>query len=316
MLAVHVDEMIVAGNSADCDRLHKHLNKRFPTNNLGNLTHYTGCTFKRDRERRTITICQEAYIERLLERFDVTKSSPLPAAPYADSSRRKGESPTEEPFREAVGALMWVANTSRPDIANAVRSVARRAHDPTDDDWSAVTKILGYLRGTKERGLTLTGARGGLVAYADSNYATDKEDRKSVSGGAVFYGRSCVSWFSRTQKCVSTSSSEAEYISLAECTKEAMFVRYVLEFLEPGKRLPPIVLREDKEGAIHLAQNPLSSGRTKHIDVRYHFVRDLVKKGQVRIEYVPSAEQHAESLTKPLSTGSFEYHRDILLNVI
>ena len=154
------------------------------------------------------------------------------------------------------------------------------------------------------------------MAYADSNYATDKEDRKSVSGGAVFYGRSCVSWFSRTQKCVSTSSSEAEYISLAECTKEAMFVRYVLEFLEPGKRLPPIVLREDNEGAIHLAQNPLSSGRTKHIDVWYHFVRDLVKKGQVRIEYVPSTEQYADSLTKPLSTGSFEYHRDILLNVI
>ena len=315
MLAVHVDDMVVAGNSADCNRLHKHLNKRFPTNNLGPLTHYTGCNFKHDKTRNSITICQETYIERLVERFNITKSCSLPAATHVDASRREKSKPTTQPFREAVGALMWLANTSRPDIANAVRSVARRTHDATEGDWDAVLKILGYLRGTKTLGLTLTGKGGDLVAYADSNYATDREDRKSVSGGAIMYGDSCISWFSRTQKCVSTSSSEAEYVSMAECAKEAMFVRYVLGFLTPGKELPSVVLREDNKGAICLAQNPLSSGRTKHIDVRYHFVRDLAKKGVVEIKHVSSARQHADTLTKPLGKSSFWRHRDFLLNV-
>ena len=132
---------------------------------------------------------------------------------------------------------------------------------------------------------------------------------------AIMYGDSCISWFSRTQKCVSTSSSEAEYVCMAECEKEAMFVRYVLGFLKPEKELPPVVLREDNKGATYLAQNPLSSGRTKHIDVRYHFVRDLAKKGVVEIRHVSSAQQHADTLTKPLGRSSFKRHRDFLLNV-
>ena len=99
---------------------------------------------------------------------------------------RKGLQATEEPYREAVGALMWLAKMSRPDIANAVRSVARHTHDATQEDWKAVTKILGYLRGTKHLGLTLSGRGGRLVAYADSNYATDRDDRKSVSRGGDF----------------------------------------------------------------------------------------------------------------------------------
>ena len=203
---------------------------------------------------------------------------------------------------------------TRPDIANAVRSTARRAHDANREDWKTVLNILGYLHGTKDLGLGLTGTGGQLVAYADSNYATTRKDRKSVSGGAIMYGDSCIAWFSRTQRCVSTSSAEAEHISLAECSKEAMFVYHVLEFLEPGKRVPPVVLREDNEGAICLAQNPLSSGRTKHIDVRHHYIRDLVKRGRVQVEHVSSERQHADTLTKPLSVGSFKRHRNFLLN--
>lgn len=128
------------------------------------------------------------------------------------------------------------------------------------------------------------------------------------------YGTSRVGWLSRTQLCISISSAEAECMRLAECSKEAMFVYHVLEFLEPGKRVPPIVLREDNEGAICLAQNPLSSSRTKHIDVRYHYIRGLVKRDEVETAHMSSERQHADTPTKPLSVGRFELHQNLLLN--
>lgn len=120
------------------------------------------------------------------------------------------------------------------------------------------------------------------MAYAGSNWATDREDSTSVSRGAVMYGDSCVGWFPKTQRCVSTSSAKAENISLAECSKEVMFVCHVLEVLESGKRAPPVILREGNEGRTYSVQNTLSSGRTEHMDVRYHFSRKLVKRERCR----------------------------------
>ena len=131
MLAVHVDDMIVAGTEDDCKALHKFLNENFPKNNLGELTHYMGCSFARNRKEGTLTMSQESSIEKLTERFHVTKTNPIPACPSVElDARREGEAKTEEPYREAVGGLLWVAGMTRPDIAQAVRSVARHSHNP------------------------------------------------------------------------------------------------------------------------------------------------------------------------------------------
>ena len=131
----------------------------------------------------------------------------------------------------------------------------------------------------------------------DSTYANDKDSRKSVSGGAVLYGGTAVAWMSRTQTCVATSSSEAEYISLTETAKDIMAVLQVLGILRPGVKYPPNVVLEDNVGAMQLAQNPLSAKRTKHIDVRFHFIRDLVKWGKVAVKHVDTDSQRADYLT-------------------
>lgn len=143
---------------------------------------------------------------------------------------------------------MWLENLSRPGIANAVRSVARRAYDATRENWKAVTKILGCLRETKDLGVELTGDGRELVAHTDSSNATDREDSKSVSGVAIMCGDHWVGSFSRTQRCASTSSAEAEYITKAECSKEAVFLYHILDDLEQVKRASPVILREDKQG--------------------------------------------------------------------
>ena len=159
-----------------------------------------------------------------------------------------------------------------------------------------------------------------LAVYCDADYARKDMDRRSGSGVAAIYGGASVSSTSRTQHCVTLSTIKAEYVAMAEGAKECMFVRSVLSFLKPrlvfGREVEyDTVLYEDNEGAKALAENPLSSGRSKHIDVRWHFTRDLVRSGAVKIEHVDSEWQCADILTKPLPLTLFKRHRRALMNV-
>ena len=136
-------------------------------------------------------------------------------------------------------------------------------------------------------------------------------DRRSVSGAAVMIEGVTVSWLSRMQKCVTLSTTEAEYVAMTDGLKEAIYVRNVLSFTDFIRRI--IVLREYNQGAIALAENPVGSNNSKHIEVRIHFIREKVEQGDVEVFHVESAQQHADILTKPLGRGSFELHRDFFL---
>lgn len=163
MLQVHIDVMIVTGSSAHYTHYHKHQKKRFLINDSGDLTHYTDCNFKLNRQNNPISFSQEAYIDRLLELFTSFESSPLPATPHANAPRKKEQQPTKKPYKEALGTLMCLPNMSRLEIANAVRSVARRSHGTTQADTKGMTKILAYLWGTKDLRFKLTGHGGQLL---------------------------------------------------------------------------------------------------------------------------------------------------------
>ena len=153
---------------------------------------------------------------------------------YGTEAAPQDEPESEEPYRQAVGSLMWISNMSRPDITSAVRDVARHSSSPTAEHWQAVVRILQYLKGTRLDGLVLgKDYSTDLHVYADSDYARDPEDRRSISGAAIMFGGAAVSWFSRVQTCVATSSTEAEYVAMGDAVKEAMYIRGVLKFLEP-----------------------------------------------------------------------------------
>ena len=193
IVGVYVDDIMVAGSIEACGRLHAGLNKEFPTNDLGELTYYTGCAFERDWELGTIKVSQGAYVESIVKRFNVQTTSPIPASPGADVGPKKEDEPiATEPFREAVGCLMWGSTMTRPDITNAVRAVARQAHAPTARLWSAITKTIADLHGTKDLGITYVRGSGlDLEVYADADYADKANDRRSVSGVAVTLGGTC-----------------------------------------------------------------------------------------------------------------------------
>ena len=179
---------------------------------------------------------------------------------------------------------------TRPDIANAVRAVARQAYDPAERHWRAVRKIIAYLNKTKDLGLVFVkdGDRKFSV-YVEADYANKDNDRRSVSGVAVMVGGTVVNASSTTPHCVTLFTSEAEYVAMAQGAKTALFTKAVLDFLQLELANETIDLFEDNQGAIAIAENPISRVRTKHIDVRYHFIRELVKCKVLNIQYTESS---------------------------
>ena len=151
--------------------------------------------------------------------------------------------------------------------------------------------------------------------FVDASYADDKVDRRSTTGLAVTVGGTVVSASTKTQPVTAQSTSEAEYIAAGEGVKEALFVRGVLSFIAPETSEAKIRVREDNKGALRLIENPFSSARSKHIDVRFHFIRELFKSGKITADFVPTGEQHADMLTKVLGREKLEYHRKALMNL-
>ena len=322
MLVFHVDDIKIAATEKVTEVLVSALNHRFPTKNLGEVEWYIGSEHRRDREKGTLEISQTQFIQSVLNRFGFSKSSPIPATPSLDLRHvSEGETVVDVPFREIAGSLMWIANQTRPDIANAVWAVARFSHYSKRIHYKAAQTILEHLNATSDVGLTFK--RGGDMesmhmefnseTYVDADYAHKAEDGRSVSGVSVFCGGTLVSWFSRTQKCVTLSTTEAEYVAMTDGVKEALYVRSILAFLMPGLEPISIIVYEDNKGAIDLAKTPLSSFNSKHIDVRYHFPRELAASGYISVQYLRTEDQHADILTEAYCRGSFERHRDFLL---
>ena len=154
-----------------------------------------------------------------------------------------------------------------------------------------------------------------LELYVDSDNASKATDRSSVSGGVVMCAGACVSFFSRTQKSVTLSSTEAEYVAMAEGMKEAIFLRYIWSFIFPAVDVGCTTVKEDNYGALHLANNPATNPNSKHIDVRHHFLRERVANKEFQVVHVSSDQQHADFLTKPLPREAFYVHRDFVMNL-
>ena len=204
----------------------------------------------------------------------------------------------------------------RPGIASAVRAVARHAHNPAARHWKVVRRIVAHLKARKDEGVTFQ--QGGdlkLSLFADADYADRCNDRRSGSGVAAMLRNTAVSASSTTQHCVTLSTSEAEHDALTHGANTASAIKAVLDFVQPYFSDRAFDMYKVTEGAKALAENPQGSHRIKHIDVRFHFLRGFVRLEQVTIHSVASAEQHADTLTKPLGREAFRRHRDVLMNL-
>ena len=292
---------------------------------MGDAGYYMGCHITRKRKARELKFDKYLYVESMIKRFDVKKATKIPAASEVPKlSKADGPRNPEEkeemrkfPYREAVGALMWTARMTRPDIAYAVRAVARFCENPVPAHKKAVMKILQYLL-TKEWGITYGGQGCGLCmeAYTDSDFGACLDTRRSVSGVVLMLAKGAISWHSRMQELTASGTSEAEYVALSEVVKEVLFLRQVQEFMAPLMRVGAVNVFEDNEGAIKLVTNKHASRRTKHIDEKHLLVRNASDARKVRVAYVRSEDQHADVLTKPLDMQKFYKHAKFILNVV
>ncbi|KAL5850362.1 hypothetical protein ACOSQ4_008375 [Xanthoceras sorbifolium] len=211
------------------------------------------------------------------------------------------------PYASAVGSLMYAMVCTRPDIAHAVGVVSRFLSNPGKEHWTAVKWIFRYLRGTSKMCLRFGETNHVLVGYTDADMAGDVDSRKSTSGYLITFAGGAVSWQSKLQKCVALSTTEAEFIAATEACKELLWMKKFLN--ELGVQQDRYQLFCDSQSAIHLGKNSSFHSRSKHIDVRYHWIRDVLEKKQLQLEKIHTEENGSDMLTKILPRQFFEFCR-------
>jgi hypothetical protein len=256
-----------------------------------------------------ITLTQTKYTNDLLHRAAMVSCKPVPTPLSASGklSAHQGQllSPEDATkYRSLVGALQYLTLT-RPDIAFSVNKVCQYLHSSTTDHWTAVKRILRFLKHTVGVGLHIWRSPSTMVsAFSDADWAGCTEDRKSTGGFAVFLGPNLISWCAKKQKTVSRSSTEAEYKAMADATAEIMWVQSVLAELNISSP-KSARLWCDNMGVKYLASNPIFHGRMKHVEIDYHFVRDRVVKKLLDVRFISTKDQLADDFTKALPQRRF-----------
>ena len=253
--------------------------------------------------QKLIFISQEEYINEIFTRFNMSDCKPvkIPMEPGMKLTKEQQES--DSPYREALGALMYLMISSRPDLAFVISYLSQYAncHGPTH--WEAVKRVLRYLQGTKNRRVCLGGANQELKCFSDADWGHN-EDRRSISGYAITFGSGTVSWSSRKQQCVAQSTTEAEYISVSEASKECIYLEQFLKEIHEWKQ-KSIEICCDNQSAIVWTNEGRNQNRSKHVDIRYHFIRDLAEQKRIKITFMPSEEMPADLMTKALPIPRF-----------
>lgn len=305
-----VDDLIMASASKPkLEDTKAGILSKFKGRDLGDANTYLNIKIARNRTAGTLTLSTPSHITKLLHKFNLSecKTRDIPLATGADlSAATASEPPLEAKARylEAVGALMYISNVARPDIALATNCLAKHMCNPTERHYQLLKQVLRYLAGTKDDGITYGTAATPLIGYTDSDWAACKDTRRS-RGGYVFlvYG-GAVAWQSKQHTTVSTSTAEAEYISAAAAARQGIYLKRIGIDLDINTK-EPVELNIDNRAAIHMATNAADTARTKHIDVCHHFLRARVNVGDIRTVYVSTNDNPADMFTKPLAGVKF-----------
>jgi transposase InsO family protein len=320
IICLYVDDMLIAScNPSIIAAIKRDIAKKFQIKDLGRARFILGIEIDYDESKQHLSIVQQAYTETVIARFGQANAKPslTPIDTSLHLTKADGATADEDkkamknkPYRSLVGSLMYLAIGTRPDIAVAVAKLSRFLENPGPLHWAAGIKVVRYLLKTKDIGITYDGTKGTqLLAYSDADWAGDRDDRRSVSGTILLMCGAPVVWRASFQKTVALSSTEAEYMALSDCIKECVWMRLLLKGLDQEQSGPTVVY-EDNQGTMALAKNVGYQARTKHIDIRYHFIREKLVSRAVELVYVESKNQAADFLTKALSSKTLRYLMD------
>ena len=306
IIVVYVDDLILLSKSSEqMQQLKEDLSHRFKMKDLGKLHYCLGISVTLDKSSQTVRLNQSHYLVKILEKYGLKEANSVstPADPNVKLLKDDGCSKKVDSLRyqSMIGSLLHAARATRPDIAQAVGVVSRFNAEPTEAHLTAVKRIFRYLKGTVNLSLQYQARGGALIGYADSDWASDLDNRHSTTGNVFIMSGGAVSWISRKQATVALSTAEAEYVALGSLRRLMTDLRV--------SQVKPTVIREDNQGAIAMAKNPVGHKRTKHIDIKHHFVREAVNAGTITLEYCETKHMLADILTKPLPKPQFEMLR-------
>ena len=314
ILLLYVDDMLVAGSDIqEINRLKKQLSSKFEMKDLGSARQILGMSIIRDRVAGTLKLSQEKYIQKVLEKFSMSDAKARSTPLGSNLKLSKSQSPKKEadkaemakiPYASAVGSLMYAMVCTRPDIAHAVGVVSRFMSNPGKEHWEGVKWLLRYLKGTADVTLCFSKKKVSLEGFSDADLGGCDDSGKSTTGYVFTIGGTAISWMSRLQKSVALSTTEAEYMALAEATKELIWLKNFLS--ELGLKQEDCALHCDNESAVHLAKNPVFHSRTKHIKLRYHFVRDHISEGTFNLKKILGARNPADMFTKVVTVNKLK----------
>jgi hypothetical protein len=327
LLAIFVDDVIVCAHSRDMGEWEEKkqvMMSRFKVKEIGEIEWVLQMKVQRDREKRTITIDQERYIEKMMGEYNMgqcrTEKSPSTALNQllglGDPTEAEQKEMRGRPYINLIGSLLYASISTRLDTSHAVGILSRFMSKPKEAHWVAGKKVLRYLAGTKGMGLTLGGRTQGeemvLTAYADADWAGDITSMKSTTGYVVMLNGSVISWSSKRQPTVATSTAEAEYIAMYAAIQEVQWARQLLE--EWGLRVQrPTIVYSDNRAAVAIGTNDVHHTMKKHMKVKYHYVKETVESGDNKLVWIETKEQLADILTKPLAIATHTFLRDKLM---
>ncbi|KAE8256647.1 hypothetical protein A4X03_0g5197 [Tilletia caries] len=315
---VYVDDFLIAAKTqVIIDSVRNGLKAAYKMTDIGPVSSVLGV--KIQQLDHGFALSQGHYIDTVLERFGMTDCRPEPT-PIAVGTKLVPEGvPLEDIqiYLAIIGCLMWIALCTRPDISFAVSALSRFNGCPTQEHYKAALRVLRHLKATRDLALVLAPVKidgePELMGYSDADWAGNVETRRSQSGYAFKLYGATVSWGSLRQQCVSLFSVESEYVALTEAAKDAIWLRTaVLAYDQDSPKTVSIVLNGDNQGSLALAQNPGWHRRTKHIDLRYHFIRWQVEEGALKLDYVGTSEQVADIFTKATAAHVLVKHRTSL----
>lgn len=309
IVAIYVDDFVIFSNNMEMKtNFKKYLNQTFKMKDLGAAQNCLGIKIDRDRNRGVLYLSQKKYIQDILEKFNMKDCKPISTPMDINVKFDKSQGlPSEEeksymqniPYREAVGCLMYLAQITRPDIYHVVHKLSQFNCNPTKDHWIAVKRVMRYLKGSINYKLTYTkDANDKIIGYCDADWAGCTDTRHSTSGYVFIMQGGPISWSSKKQTCVALSSCEAEYISLSHATQEALWWDLFQKEIDGETGIKMLV---DNQSAICLASEQFYHPRTKHIDIKYHFVREAILKEIIAVSYISTQYQAADMFTKVLN---------------
>jgi len=306
VVQIYVDDIIFGSTSEElCKEFESVMKKKFEMSSLGEMTTFLGLQVRQDS--KGILLHQGKYVEDILEKFGFKdakdSSTPMAERPLL-SADPEGEPVSQTEYRSMIGSLMYLT-ASRPDIMFAVCQCARYQANPKLSHLTAVKRIFRYLKARPKLGLWYPkNPEFDLYAFADSNYGGCDIDRKSTSAGCQFLGDRLISWQCKKQQTVSTSTAEAEYVAASACCSQVIWMQHQLQ--DYGLQFLDTPIFCDNDAAIAIVKNPVQHSKTKHIDIKIHFIRDCYERKLIHLAQVHTDNNVADMFTKPFSKARFD----------